>query len=62
MNRSPINNAPGDADLERPRESLLTDEEQQRLYPGDLGLEHVATQVPLSSLPWGVPPSAKSSE
>lgn len=29
-------------DMSRPRASRLTDEEQQRRFPGDLGLEHVA--------------------
>lgn len=29
------------ADLERPRERRFTDEDQQELFPGDLGLEYV---------------------
>jgi len=30
------------ADWERPRKSLYTDVEQQRLYPGDRGMEYIA--------------------
>jgi hypothetical protein len=44
-------------DLERPRESRLTNEEQQRLYPGDIGLEYVAGLAD-KALPWGVPASS----
>jgi len=40
-------------DLERPRETRYTDEEQQRLFPGDLGLEYVAG-LQDKELPWGV--------
>jgi hypothetical protein len=47
-------------DLERPRESRLTNEEQQRLYPGDLGLEYVAGLAD-KALPWGVPASSATS-
>lgn len=45
-------------DLERPRETRYTDEEQQRLFPGDLGLQYVAG-LQKKTLNWGgvvVPP------
>jgi len=38
--------------LEKPREVRYTDEEQKRLYPGDLGLEFIAA-LQDSVLPWG---------
>lgn len=43
-----------DALLRRTSESLLTDEEQQRLWPGDLGLEFV-TALQSKEIQWGVP-------
>ena len=39
-------------DLRRPRERRLTDQEQQRRYPGDLGLQYVAA-VQLWNGQWG---------
>jgi hypothetical protein len=39
-------------DLERPRESRFTDEDQQRVYPGDLGFEFVAG-LQDKSIVWG---------
>lgn len=39
-------------DLERPREVRLTDQEQQKRYPGDRGLENVAA-LQDASVPWG---------
>jgi hypothetical protein len=41
-------------DLERPRETRYTDEEQQRIFPGDTGLRYVAG-LQEKELPWGVP-------
>jgi len=41
-------------DLERPRELRYTDAEQQRLYPGDLGLQYVAG-LSDKEIAWGVP-------
>jgi hypothetical protein len=38
--------------LKRTSESLLTDEEQQRVFPGDLGLEFVR-ELQGKVLPWG---------
>jgi hypothetical protein len=38
--------------LKRTSESLLTDEEQQRVFPGDLGLEFVV-ELQGKILPWG---------
>lgn len=39
-------------DQERPLERRLTNEDQQRLYPGDRGLEYVAS-IPNQSFTWG---------
>ena len=39
-------------DLERPREVRLTDQEQQKRYPGDRGLENIAA-LQDASIPWG---------
>lgn len=39
-------------DLERPRESRYTNEDQQRAYPGDLGMEFVA-DLQDKNLTWG---------
>lgn len=39
-------------DLERPRESRLTDVEQQKRYPGDRGLENIAA-LQDADIPWG---------
>jgi hypothetical protein len=41
------------ADWDRSRASRWTNEEQQRLYPGDLGLQYVGELVN-KPLPWGV--------
>jgi len=41
------------ADWGRARVSRYTDAEQQRLHPGDLGLQYVA-QLAYKPLPWGV--------
>ena len=48
-----------DATLKRNSESLLTDEEQQRVFPGDLGLEFVLSSQDLV-LSWGEPGLSKS--
>ena len=40
------------ADQERPLEQLYTDEEQQRLHPGDLGCQYVAS-LPNKEFTWG---------
>lgn len=42
-------------DLNRPRTSRWTNEEQQRLFPGDRGLEYIAT-LPEKPLNWGLAP------
>jgi len=41
------------ADWQRARVSRYTDAEQQRIHPGDLGLQYVA-QLAYKPLPWGV--------
>jgi hypothetical protein len=43
-------------DLQRPRIVRYTDEEQQRLHPGDLGLQYVAALAE-KPLYWGIPPT-----
>lgn len=45
-------------DLTRPRATRYTDAEQQRLFPGDLGLEYVAALVE-KPLYWGFVPTSK---
>lgn len=48
-------------DLTRPRIVRYTDEEQQRLFPGDLGLQYVA-KLAEKPIYWGVPsPAAAAS-
>lgn len=42
------------ADLKRSRESRYTDAEQQRKYPGDLGLQYI-TQAASKEINWGRP-------
>jgi hypothetical protein len=39
-------------DLERPREVRLTDQEQQKRFPGDRGLENIAA-LQDANIPWG---------
>ncbi len=39
-------------DLKRPRESRYTNDDQQRRFPGDRGLEHVSSLQDLD-IPWG---------
>ena len=45
------------ADLRRPRTSRYTDEEQQRRFPGDLGLEYTGA-LAARPIPWGIAPTA----
>ncbi len=44
-------------DLGRPRNLRYTDQEQQRIFPGDIGLQYVA-KLPGQPIWWGVAPSA----
>lgn len=39
-------------DLERPREVRITDQEQQKRFPGDRGLENIAA-LQDANIPWG---------
>ena len=44
-------------DLHNPRERRFTDQDQQYLYPGDLGLQYIA-QIQNKTLNWGIAPPA----